>query len=102
MKIETLAARFKGRCVYCSDEVIIRPGKPDPKAATCDHFIPLSKGGHRGASNQVLACHACNQAKGNLDPRMILFVWLWLDPSSFHEAILRFEKDRPNPMATVH
>lgn len=62
----------------------------------------MSKGGHRGASNQVLACHACNQAKGDLDPRMLLWAWLWLDPKSFHDAILRFEKNRQNPMGSVH
>lgn len=91
MKIETLIARFRGRCVYCGVEVTNYPGKPQSTSATCDHFIPRSRGGHDGKGNKVLACHQCNQAKGNMDPRLILFVWLWLNPKSFHEAIRRFD-----------
>lgn len=91
MKLETLVTRFNGRCVYCGDEVTVAPGRPEPKSATCDHFIPRSKGGHDGKSNKVLACYDCNQAKGDLDPRLILFVWLWLNPQSFREAVRRFD-----------
>jgi len=102
MKLETLIARFHGRCVYCGGPVTLSPGKPEPTSATCDHFIPRSKGGHNGPSNKVLACHDCNQAKGDLDPRMLLFVWLWLDAQGFHNAVLRFERERRPPQTTVH
>lgn len=95
MKLETLVARFHGRCVYCGTHVRIRPGKPQPDAATCDHFIPVSKGGHGGRSNLVLACYACNQAKGDMDPRLVLFTWLWLNPESFHAAIERIGAHLP-------
>lgn len=102
MKLETLVARFHGRCVYCGVNVHVRPGKPLPDTATQDHFIPRSKGGHGGKGNLVLACNACNQAKGDLDPRMLLFVWLWLDAQSFHDAIVRFEKHQRPALDTVH
>lgn len=91
MKLETLFARFGGRCVYCGKEVTIASGTPKPHSATCDHFIPRARGGHEGRSNKVLACYACNQAKGNMDPRLVLFVWLWLNPDSFNAAIRKFD-----------
>ena len=80
MKLQTLITRFHGRCVYCGAAVTNEPGKPKPSSATCDHFIPLSKGGPNTPRNKVLACFACNQAKGDMDPRLILFVWLRLSP----------------------
>lgn len=92
MKIETLMHRFNGRCVYCSK--VLNPGRrqPHPDAPSRDHFIPTSKGGSRGAKNTVLACYACNQAKGDMDPRLILFAWLWLNPPSFRAAVRRIEE----------
>lgn len=35
--------------------------------ATLDHKVPLSKGGTWKRTNLVLACHACNQNKGDSD-----------------------------------
>lgn len=102
MKLETLVARFHGRCVYCGKVVDAGKRHPHPDAPTRDHFIPLSQGGHTGAGNTVLACHECNQAKGDLDPRMLLFTWLWLDAQSFHDAIVRFEKHRRPAQDTIH
>jgi hypothetical protein len=26
-----------------------------------------------------------------MDPRLILFTWLWLNPDSFHAAVKRFD-----------
>lgn len=101
MKLETLFNRFGGRCVYCGVEVTLASGKPEPRSATCDHFIPRARGGHEGRSNKVLACHACNQAKGDMDPRLILFTWLWLNPDSFHRAIQRFDAIN-HPRTSIH
>lgn len=87
MKIETLIARFNGVCLYCGVDVDPH-GKPDaPNTATRDHFIPLSKGGARGATNTVLACNECNRAKGDMDPRKILYVWLRLDARGLLEIM---------------
>ena len=47
------------RCFYC---------KKTPKEAgrlTSDHVVPKSKGGSNDRYNQVLACRACNTAKGS-------------------------------------
>lgn len=101
MKIETLILRFKGRCVYCAKAVNPGECQPHPDAPSRDHFIPISRGGSRGANNTVLACYDCNQKKGNMDPRLLLFAWLWLNPDSFHKAIQRFD-DLNASSATRH
>lgn len=101
MKIETLIQRFRGCCVYCGNPVDPSVEQPNPSAPSRDHFIPISRGGSRGAKNTVLACYGCNQSKGNMDPRRILLTWLWLNPTSFHDAIRRF--DAINGVnATIH
>lgn len=102
VKIETLVARFSGRCVYCGKHVNTGERGPHPDAPSRDHFIPLSRGGSRGAKNTVLACHSCNQAKGNMDPRLILFTWLWLSPDSFHAALERIDGHFSAPNRPLH
>jgi len=56
-------------CVYCGKKDLLKDptGKKQPKnLATIDHVKPLSKGGSRyDESNLVVACYACNQAKGD-------------------------------------
>lgn len=47
------------RCRYCAAVL-------SPRTATIDHVIPLSRGGRNTHSNRVLACAACNRAKGAL------------------------------------
>lgn len=39
---------------------------PEPTAATLDHLIPASCGGETTQNNLVVACHACNNRRGNL------------------------------------
>jgi 5-methylcytosine-specific restriction endonuclease McrA len=51
-----LLVKYAYRCAYCG-----KPGVP----FELDHQVPRSRGGSDRASNLVLACHACNQAKGN-------------------------------------
>jgi 5-methylcytosine-specific restriction endonuclease McrA len=61
-------ARDQGRCVYCA--VPVRPRAKGlhraPDLATLDHVIPRSRGGRTVAENLVLACHACNNARGTM------------------------------------
>ncbi|WP_210247685.1 HNH endonuclease [Salinarimonas soli] len=59
-------ARDGGRCVYCGVAVVRRgPGlHRTPNLATLDHVIPRSQGGPTRAENLVLACAACNNARG--------------------------------------
>lgn len=62
-KRRQLIAKHKGLCAICGCQVSMREG--DPKFATCDHIIPVSKGGPDVPSNWQLACYECNQAKGD-------------------------------------
>lgn len=61
---------FNGRCYYCGREVLEIPFKKGQKkprnAATIDHIIPVCRGGEDKIDNMVLACHACNNEKGNM------------------------------------
>lgn len=58
---EQVIRHFKGRCVYCAQEIA-------PLALTKDHLIPKANGG-RAARNLVPACFGCNNEKGSLTPR---------------------------------
>ena len=51
-----LLLKYDYRCAYC--------GKQNTPFEL-DHQIPRSRGGSSRASNLVLACHECNQAKAN-------------------------------------
>lgn len=51
-----LLLKYAYRCVYCSKTDI---------HLEIDHLQPRSRGGSDRISNLCLACHACNQAKGN-------------------------------------
>lgn len=47
-------------CVYCG----MRSSTP-----TCDHVIPVSRGGSSTLDNLVTACLACNLAKATMTPK---------------------------------
>ncbi len=51
-----LLEKFARRCAYC--------GKTD-MSLEVEHITPKSRGGTNRISNLTLACHECNQAKGN-------------------------------------
>jgi 5-methylcytosine-specific restriction endonuclease McrA len=53
---EYLLEKFKRQCVYC--------GATDTRLEI-EHVNPRSLGGSERLSNLALACHSCNQAKGN-------------------------------------
>ena len=53
---EYLLEKWQRRCAYCGAE-----GLP----LELEHMHPRSRGGSDRLSNLTLACHACNQAKGN-------------------------------------
>ncbi len=60
---EYLLAKFNRTCQYCGVE---------DKPFEVDHIHPRSKGGSDRVSNLTLACHDCNQAKGNQDIKEFL------------------------------
>lgn len=55
---EYLLTKFDRRCVYC--------GATDTRLEI-EHVVPRSKGGSNRVSNLTIACHPCNQTKGNQD-----------------------------------
>ena len=59
---EYVLLRYQHRCFYCL-------GESKDQILEIDHFIPRSKGGSDRVANLVLACHSCNQAKGNTLPQ---------------------------------
>jgi hypothetical protein len=64
---DVLFAYQGGRCAYCLRGMTIRPCHTKftrQTDATFDHVVPIKEGGRRARWNLVLACAACNQAKG--------------------------------------
>jgi len=55
---EYLLNKFNRQCAYCNAK---------DTALEIEHIKPRSKGGSNRVSNLTLACHKCNQAKGNRD-----------------------------------
>jgi len=51
-----LLIKYEYRCAYCGKSNL---------PFEIDHIRPRSRGGSNRVSNLVLACHACNQAKGS-------------------------------------
>lgn len=55
-----------GICSYCLRRA----------ALTMDHVLPISRGGSHGPENLVMACAACNSAKGTRTPLEFAFdIW---------------------------
>jgi 5-methylcytosine-specific restriction endonuclease McrA len=61
IKERAFAKRNRVPCFYC-ETLLFR------HEATVDHRIPWSKGGRNDPLNVVIACNACNQAKGDAMP----------------------------------
>jgi 5-methylcytosine-specific restriction endonuclease McrA len=51
-----LLEKFGHRCAYCGTTTV---------PLEVEHIIPRSRGGSDRVSNLTIACHSCNQAKGN-------------------------------------
>ena len=58
-----LLEKWNRQCAYCSAENV---------PFEVEHIQPKSKGGSDRVSNLTLACHDCNQKKGNQDVRAFL------------------------------
>jgi 5-methylcytosine-specific restriction endonuclease McrA len=61
LKFLQRVAFFGWRCRYCSIGLT-------PKTVTCDHQIPLSRGGSNWPANLVPACASCNKRKNAKTP----------------------------------
>lgn len=53
------------RCAYCHMPLAIGALLGNPRAATVDHVVPVSKGGRTVAHNLAPACARCNTRKGD-------------------------------------
>jgi 5-methylcytosine-specific restriction endonuclease McrA len=53
---EYLLEKFQRRCAYCGQSDI---------PLEIEHIVPRSRGGSDRGSNLTIACHACNQTKGD-------------------------------------
>ena len=62
---EYLLQKYQYTCVYCN-ACAFKNGKSKGICLEIDHVVPRSKGGSNRVNNLVLACHECNQHKGNL------------------------------------
>jgi 5-methylcytosine-specific restriction endonuclease McrA len=60
---EYLLEKWSRKCAYCDAE---------NTPLEVEHIVPCSKGGSDRVSNLTLACHPCNQTKGNRDVRDFL------------------------------
>jgi 5-methylcytosine-specific restriction endonuclease McrA len=58
-------ARDAWTCGLCSEPVDELLAWPDPRSASLDHILPLSKGGPHAFANVQLAHLGCNVEKGN-------------------------------------
>jgi len=61
---EYLLEKWGRKCAYCGAKDV---------SLEVEHIHPRSKGGTDRVSNLTMACHACNQSKGNQDIRDFLF-----------------------------
>lgn len=61
---DRLAEAQNWRCCYCGVRMM-GEGPHDPAAATFEHIVPRSRGGTNLRANLVVACRACNLARGN-------------------------------------
>ena len=60
---EYLLEKWGRKCAYCGKENV---------PLEIEHIVPKSHGGSNRISNLTLACHECNQAKGNLPAKEFL------------------------------
>ncbi|AFY61962.1 RNA-guided endonuclease IscB [Synechococcus sp. PCC 6312] len=61
---EYLLEKWGRKCTYCGTKDV---------PLEVEHIHPRSRGGTDRVSNLTMACHACNQSKGNQDIRDFLF-----------------------------
>jgi len=64
VSLTVLRLRDNDTCRLCGEPVDFTRRQPDPRAATIDHVIALTRGGEHSYRNTQLAHFRCNMAKG--------------------------------------
>ena len=62
----TILRRRQGGCCYWCGIAMTHRKSRVPSAETFDHVVPKAHGGRNVFQNLVLACFACNNARGSL------------------------------------
>ena len=63
---ETIAIAQGNRCFWCVQKMKLRlKSSAHQRGATLEHLIPASQGGEDTPHNLVVACHQCNQKRGD-------------------------------------
>lgn len=79
--MQDLMKRWKSRCAYCGCRVERRPNRRNRSRAVKDTFIP-NFSAEPLIHNSILACSMCKSFKAATDPRVLLSIWIRLDPES--------------------
>jgi hypothetical protein len=81
---DLLYARDRHLCAYCA-------GRFAARELSCEHVIPVSKGGRHVWTNVVTACRACNGRKADRTPEQARMPLLYVPytPSRHEHFILR-------------
>jgi len=72
---ELIYKNYGKKCKYCGE--ILKINKTNPM--TCDHIIPLSKGGNSTINNLQITCARCNRRKGSLSEENFLTILTWVN-----------------------
>lgn len=57
--------RDRWRCYRCGCRLLKTASIPNPRTATLDHLVPLTRDGTHEPANVRACCYACNLSKGN-------------------------------------
>ena len=67
-RARAIRASVDGCCAICGRPVDLQLQWPHPGSASVDHVIPVSRGGHLTAQENLALVHLqCNMRKGNRD-----------------------------------
>jgi hypothetical protein len=79
-----LFSRDRQVCAYCGQRF-------NSRDLSCDHVVPVSKGGRHSWTNAVTACRSCNTLKSNRSPEEAGMGLLYVPytPNRFEHFILR-------------